>query len=276
MRGAVLANRELGMNVSGPGATNPTRTVEVLDRQINIFLPAIRETYEHLRMQDPALMGSLDVTMTIEANGSVSEVRFPVKRVSNDKLVSTVFDQMRNWVFPQAEVEAQLRFAMLFIPPGMDEASILLWEKRLGSRPVMEKPNEVAAPVAVASAHPPEREVGGTAPESRHEGPATAPPPKLAPLTRVQPSPESAPTSRGRSGEEAITGWYRVLYPTVLRSEPNESAKVVTRLSKGTRVRVVRLVREKWLEVRSVSDRPPGYLWWEDAMAEREEQAERR
>ncbi len=277
-RGIVLASRELGMSVSGPGASNPGRALDVLERQINVFLPEIRNAYESARAQDPALMGSFDVSMMIEANGGVSEVRFPVKRVSNDRLTAMVFDEMRNWMFPQADLESQLRFTMLFVPPGMDEASILLWEKRLGSRPVIEKSGDTVPPVAVAAARPPEKDDWDVNSRKRQGEP-------LAKMTLEEKSTtvtkEPAPTTppqanKGKSGEEEITGWYRVLYPSMLRAEPLESAKAITRLQKGTRIRVVRIIRGQWLEVRSISNRPPGFLWWEDAVAEREERAEQR
>ncbi|MBI3757964.1 MAG: hypothetical protein HY267_08305 [Deltaproteobacteria bacterium] len=268
-RGVVLANKELGMAVTGPGAGNPGRSVDELERQVGAFLPELRDAYERVRAQDPALLGSLDVTMTIEPKGEISDLRFPVKRVSNERLTSAVFDQMRGWIFPQTELPAQLRFTLLFVPPGMDEASILLWEKRLGGRPVIEKTSEASAPVAVAETQAPEkgaREENGKNLQKKPLAPAS---------TQASVAGIAARSGKGKNQSEEITGWYRVLYPSVLRAEPQESAAVVARLRKDVRVRVVHVIKGQWLEVRSVSDRPSGFLWSEDAIAERENRAER-
>ncbi len=271
MQGVVVANRELGMSVTGPGAGTPGRSLDVLERQVETFLPEVRDTYEHMRTQDSTLLGSLDVAMTIEPNGEISDLRFPVKRVSNERLTSAVFDQMRGWIFPQqAELPAQLRFTLLFVPPGMDEASILLWEKRLGSRPVIEKVGESPAPVVAAAQQAPEKGVSEESMQKRREKPLASASAKTLGSAAV-----SRPNNGGTQSEDII-GWYRVLYPATLRAEPQESAAVVTHLRKDARVRVVRVVKGQWLEVRSVSDRPPGFLWWEDAIAERENRADRR
>lgn len=274
--GVVLTNKELGMAVSGQGAGTPGRTVDVLERQVVTLLPDLREAYEHERAQEPALMGSLDVSMTVEPGGAVSDLRFPIKRVSSERLTATVFDQMRGWMFPSAELPVQLRFTLLFIPPGMDEASILLWEKRLGSRPVIEKVGETPEPTVVASAQPPGKKKAEEAPEKRSLDSPRSPAAKSPAAGRppVPPAP-SRPNKKDASPVE-LTGWYRVLYPTVLRDHPQTSAAVVTRLRKGVRVNVVNVIKGQWLEVRSIADRPSGFLWWEDAVPEQAEQAERR
>jgi hypothetical protein len=273
--GAVLANKELGMTVSGQGAGNPERSLDVLERQVLTFLPELRAVYEQERAQDPALMGSLDINMVIEPNGGVSDLRFPVKRVSHDRLTSAVFDRMRAWMFPPTDLPVQLRFTLLFVPPGMDDASIMLWEKRLGSRPVIERVGESLPPIIAAAAL--EKKPGE---EAQKEKQAKAPSTIRANPGVAEKRLATARDPRAKTREDTIpseiTGWYRVLYPTALRSAPQSSARVITQLQGGMRVRVVNVVRGQWLEVRSVSDRPPGFLWWEDAAPERAEKAERR
>lgn len=261
-RGVVLANRELGMTVSGQGSGNPARSLEVLERQVITLLPDVREIYDRERAQELGMMGSLDVNMTVEPNGGVSDLRFPVKRVSNDRLTSAVFDELRTWTFPPDDLPVQLRFTLLFIPPGMDEASILLWEKRLGSRPVIEKVGEAPPPV-LAAAPSPEKPSSG---ETSKQQPASA---VKKPAAVVATRPKSAATAKA-------AGWYRILQPTVLRAAPDLSSRAVAGLRKGLRVRVVGVVKGQWLEVHSVSNRPPGFLRLEDAAPERAERAERR
>jgi hypothetical protein len=189
----------------------------------------------------------LDVSVTIEPSGAVSEVRFPVKRVSNEWLTSAAFNQIRTWIFPPADLSVLLRFSVLFIPPSVDEAAILLWEQRLGSRPIIEKGAEAPASTAAIPSREPERTIAAA---------ATQEPPQAVPAAPPNPQPaQDAEPMR----------WYRVTRDTVLRTEPRESADVVRQLKKGIRVRVVGMVKGRWLEVHSVAKRPPGFLWWRDA-----------
>lgn len=251
-RGVVMANRELRMSASGPGVGHLDRSLDVLEQQIIALLPGLRDAYDNERAHEPTLMGSLDVSVTIEPSGAVSEVRFPVKRVSNEWLTSAAFAQIRTWIFPPAELPVLLRFSVLFVPPGVDEASILLWEKRLGSRPIVEKGAEAPASTGTVPSRGPERKLPEEAAKEQSQGAPVAPPSRDA----VQ----SAEPIR----------WYRVTKKTVLRTEPRESADVVRRLRKGLRVRVVGMVKGRWLEVHSVAKRPPGFLWWQDAEPEPE------
>lgn len=260
-RGIVLANRELGMAVHGQGSGNPARSLEMLERQVITLLPDIREIYDRERMNEPGMMGSLDVNMTIEPNGGVSDLRFPVKRVSNDRLTSAVFDELRTWTFPPDDLSVQLRFTLLFIPPGIDEASILLWEKRLGSRPVIEKVGEAPPPVIAAAPSPERLSSGETA--KQHAGAVKKPADVVAP--------RSKPTETAKA-----VGWYRILQPTVLRAAPDISSRAVAGLRKGLRVRVVGVVKGQWLEIHSINNRSPGFLRLEDAAPERTERAERK
>lgn len=274
-RGVVLANRELGMTVSGQGSGAPARSVEVLERQVVTLLPDVREVYERERAQDPGLMGSLDVTMTIEPNGEVSDLRFPVKRVSNERLTAAVFEALRAWTFPPDNLPVQLRFTMLFVPPGIDEASILLWEKRLGSRPVIEKVGEEPLP-AVAAVSPSQNQLSEERLKPQPSGPLTSLDKKHEDREKRPTSASAAPSQKSGTPGRMVSGWYRVLQPTVLRAEPSISSRAVAGLQKGLRVRVVRTVKGQWLEVHSVNNRPPGFLRVEDAAPERAEQAERR
>ena len=273
-QGMVLANKELGMTVSGQGAGSPERSLDVLERQVLTLLPELRAVYEQERTQDSALMGSLDINMVIEPNGEVSDLRFPVKRVSHDRLTSAVFDRMRAWTFSPTDLPVQLRLTLLFVPPEMDGASIMLWEKQLGSRPVIERIGDSPTPVVAAATlqEMPEE-------EAQKGKPGKTPSTIQAKPTDAEKRLATARDSRANKREDTlpseITGWYRVLYPTALRSAPQSSAQIITQLRGGTRVRVVNVVRGQWLEVRSVSDRPTGFLWWEDAALEYTEKAER-
>ncbi len=80
-----------------------------------------------------------------------------------------------------------------------------------------------------------------------------------APRRRAD-SPPSTPLSRA-----AEPGIYETRRPTAVYEEPFDSARVVTRIGKATRVTVVRSIRG-WLEVRSKHGNPPGFIRSDDAM----------
>ncbi|MCS6924268.1 MAG: AgmX/PglI C-terminal domain-containing protein [Candidatus Binatia bacterium] len=240
------------MVITGVETGGPTRSLEVLEEQILAFLPQLQEVYEQERLQDAGLMGSIDVSMTITPEGRVSDLRFPRTRVSSDKLVAAVFDRMRTWTFPPAEGRVQLRYTLLFVPPGVDRASIFMWEKHLGSRLVVDRGGEGAVPVTVASLPEP-----GQPPAAKKEAatpgkPAKRPPPPVPSRSRVE--------SAQRWESPTVLGWYRVIRPSALYAAPRDAADIITQLRPGTRVQVVKVVNGEWLEVRSVSNRPPGFL----------------
>jgi len=243
---SVLVSKELGMTVTGKGAGEPSRSVEVLEQQLLAFIPQIQEVYDHEREQDPNLMGTMDVSLTIEPTGHVSDLRFPLRRVSNERLVSAVFDRMRAWSFPPADEQVQLRYRLLFVPPGVDVASILTWEKQLGGQTVEDRSEE--------------RRVAAVAEPAKKTAPAPSRVTASRPKEPVVPPP-------------VVSGWYRVTAPTSLRAAPRSSSEVVARLSRGTRVRVVGLVAGEWLEVQSVKNRRPGFLYQGDAELERDGRA---
>jgi hypothetical protein len=245
---SVLAGKEVGMVITSKGGGESTRSVEGLEQQILSFLPQLQEVYDREREQNPNLMGSLDVSLAIAPGGQVSDLRFPLRRVTDEKFISAVFDRMRTWSFPPADEEVQLRFRLLFVPPGVDQASILTWEKQLNGRVLVDHGEESRV--------------------------ATAARPTLTKKVTPQVSPVASPRPRAIEATPAsITGWYRIVTPTLLRDAPRDSARVVTQLRPGTKIRVVSLVDGEWLEVRSVGDRPPGFLHRGDAKPERYERA---
>ncbi len=249
-QGTVLAGRELGMVVTGMQTGGPNRSLEVLEGQLLAFLSQLQEVYERERAQDPELMGSLDVSLTITPEGTISDLRFPRTRVSSEKLVAAVFDRMRTWTFPPAEGRVQLRYTLLFVPPGIDHTSIFTWEKHLASRLVIDRSGEEHTAVVTAPVPEP---VKSPAPKVV----AAAP---VKPVKRPTPPSPPRPETAKRREEPTVLGWYRVIRSSALYAAPRAAADIITQLRPGTRVRVVRVVNGEWLEVHSVSNRPPGFL----------------
>lgn len=84
-----------------------------------------------------------------------------------------------------------------------------------------------------------------------------------APAPRRRADPLPAPATPARRAAEP--GIYETRRPTAVYEEPYDSARVVTRIAKSTRVTVVRSVGD-WLEVRSKHGNPPGFIRSDDAM----------
>jgi len=274
------------MVVTGPTAGTEDRSLDVLEQQLLAFLPQLQRIYEHERTPDPMLLGSLEVQMQIEPTGIVSELRFPLKRISSEKLTVAVYDQMRTWRFPPAETQLGLRYRLLFIPPGLEAKSITAWEEKLAGRSVVDRGAEIPLPPAV------------TAPTGDAEPPLSTrkpSPAEKAGTAEKQPNPREVDSSRDpvprRSEHEVpdfpspmpekkspapfVPTWYQVTRPSVLYATPQVTADIVTHLLPGKRIWVVSVVKGEWLEVQSMSGRPLGFLPIETAHPEQLERASR-
>ena len=89
---------------------------------------------------------------------------------------------------------------------------------------------------------------------------------KAASATKTPPRPAepSPPPSRsGAARTAAELGVYQTLRATSVYEEPSASSRVVSQITKGTRVNVVRSLGD-WLEVRSKLNNPPGFVRRDD------------
>ena len=286
-QGQVLAGRDLGTVVTGSGSEAEARSLEALERQLMSFMPQLEEVYERERTQEPNLMGSLDVQMTIEPNGAVSDLRFPVKRVSSEKLTTAVYDHMRGWIFFPAESPVDFRYRLLFVPPGTEAASIVTWEKHLAGRMVIARGEgnvpplplspPAAAPAVAEQPLPPmvEKTPLANKPVPAEEPQELASAQAASPRKSDQEGSALPPLREKKRPSKLVPGWYEVTRLSVLYTTPDVTAEIVTRLAPGNRVWVVRVVDKDWLEVRSVKGRRPGFLPRETARPERRESAGR-
>jgi hypothetical protein len=88
-------------------------------------------------------------------------------------------------------------------------------------------------------------------------------PPTPSPPSASAPAPSSPPPPPPRRVAEP--GTYETVRATTVYEEPSSSSRVLSKISRGTRVAVVRAVGD-WLEVRSKHGNPPGYIRLDDAM----------
>jgi len=206
--------------------------------------------------------------------------------MSSVKLTVAVYDQMRTWRFPPAETPVGLRYRLLFIPPGLEAKSITAWEETLADRSIVDRgaehplPPAVTAPAGIAEPPlapktPSLAEQAGTAakqPDPR----AVASARDSVPRRSEQEVPDlPSPRHEKKSSAPFVPTWYQVTRPSVLYATPQVTAAIVTRLPPGKRIWVVSVVKGEWLEVQSLSGRPPGFLPIETARPERPERARR-
>jgi hypothetical protein len=81
---------------------------------------------------------------------------------------------------------------------------------------------------------------------------------------RVEPLPPTASSAPPRRAAEP--GIYETVRATSVYEDPSASSRVLSQISQGTRVNVVRSVGD-WLEVRSNRGNPPGFVRSDDAMS---------
>ena len=89
---------------------------------------------------------------------------------------------------------------------------------------------------------------------------------KTASATKTPPraaEPGPSPSRSGAARNAAELGVYQTLRATSVYEEPSASSRVVSQITKGTRVNVVRSLGD-WLEVRSRRDNPPGFVRRDD------------
>jgi hypothetical protein len=78
----------------------------------------------------------------------------------------------------------------------------------------------------------------------------------------VEPLPPASPApSAGRAAESGV---YETTRATAIYEDPSPSSRVISQISKGTRINVVSSAGD-WLEVRSRRGNPPGYVRADDA-----------
>jgi uncharacterized coiled-coil protein SlyX len=89
---------------------------------------------------------------------------------------------------------------------------------------------------------------------------------KAAPATKTPPRAGEPTTPASRSPVERSAtemGVYQTIRATSVYDGPSASARVLSQMTKGTRVNVVRSLGD-WLEVRSKSNNPPGFVRRDD------------
>jgi uncharacterized coiled-coil protein SlyX len=83
------------------------------------------------------------------------------------------------------------------------------------------------------------------------------------PASRPAAEPSTPASRSGGARSAAELGVYQTIRPTSVYEEPSASSRVLSQINKGTRVNVVRSLGD-WLEVRSKSNNPTGFVRRDD------------
>lgn len=242
----VIGAEELGFRVWGTGATDVNRRESLISEKIASQLASLRQLYQQEVQQKPDLMGSVTLQLTISPSGMVTKVQDFASRIKDKEFKKLVIDEAYKWRFPEASSGlTKVNYPLLFVPPGMDLATLIKWE-------------QVAGPKGPEPAELKESALSKEAVKST--GRRSPPDP-----TRPQPPDVSSRPPRPGSEGRIVNGPYEVLYPTSVYSEPREDSRRVARVEAGTRINVVG-GQGDWLEVRSKHGNPPGFIKKESAM----------
>ncbi len=262
--GQVLAAEELGFKVWGAAAVDPNRQESVISERIGSQLGNLRQLYQQEVQNKAQLMGTIILQLTISPTGGVTKVEEYAARIRDDEFKKMVINEAYKWIFPEASSGlVKVNYPLLFVPPGMDVASLAKWEQVVG--PAERKPEEpVGTTEFVEKTKPSERVARPSGDRGRLSEPAPTQDPTPRTATRVEPTqpspkPELERQRETKVVERKVIGPYEVLYPTSVYSEPRDDAQRVAQVEAGTKVNVVS-VQGDWLEVRSKHGRPPGFI----------------
>lgn len=108
-----------GGNGGGGGASGPAgRSNDSLLAVVRRYAPGIQFCYENELKRDPGLRGKLTVSLTVAADGRVTDVAVVEDSLGAPAVVGCALEQMRGWVFPVIESgTSTFKAPFVFTPP---------------------------------------------------------------------------------------------------------------------------------------------------------------
>jgi hypothetical protein len=261
----VLAAEELGFRVWGTGAVDVNRRKSLLSEKIASQLDGVRNFYQQQIQIKPSLMGSITLQLTVSPSGQVTRVEEFGAQIKDSEFKKSVIGEAYKWRFPEATSGlVQINYPLLFLPPGMDIATLVKWEQSISPRALATKDSTLAAG---EDAETSDQSIKSSPPEvadARKSPPSVPSPQPKFEETKVSrfPSPSSRQPVQQTPAPElatAVREQYEVLYPTSVYKEPREDSEKVASIPAGITVNVV-AIRGDWLEVRSKQGNPPGFI----------------
>jgi hypothetical protein len=117
--GRGLASRGVGPSLRAAAPTvSGSLNTEVIRRVVLRNLGQVRRCYENALRGNPALMGRLVPSFTIDAQGRVIAVRFTLNTLNDNTVTFCVEAALRRWIFPAPAggVTVTVSYPMNFAP----------------------------------------------------------------------------------------------------------------------------------------------------------------
>jgi hypothetical protein len=235
----VFLAQDLGFSVRN--AKDSVSDASKISARIESQLQGIRELYRQEVANNPTLAGGMTLQFNVAPSGEVSQVRELSSRLDDSDFKRAILAEVSRWSFTDI-VDDDLTVAcpLLFVHEGMDITTLVRWEKFLGNfgdKAAMVRPAANPAPTQQAKAtESPAAAAGAT---------------KTASVT-----PEKRGPTAGAAKEPKE---FQIKYPTALRKYPNFSSDSLITFTTGTKVSVLSKQGD-WLEVRSTSNGPTGFI----------------
>jgi hypothetical protein len=104
-----------------------SRSAKLLDDQ----LLNLRRLYGRWLVKNRDLMGTLSIRVKLDETGQVVQAEEIASRFTDPAFLAAVMREARNWKFQAGAESAQITIPLLFVPKGLDGATIARWEESL-------------------------------------------------------------------------------------------------------------------------------------------------
>ncbi len=227
----VLAVDTSGLSVRSKNASASTK--ELFEQAAMEHLARLHHTFNSWSERKQELMGSVSLTLMVDASGNVVRVDPVNSHVNNSSFVKTVIDDVREWKFPKGSTEAaEITIPLLFIPRGMDPEMIVQWERKIRSAP---RDDDSPRPAPIAMARPAVNDAE-----------------KVTDLTAAAPTPK--PKAQAKALIVVVAN-----RPLAMRDNPRYSANSVREVQEATQLSILES-RGDWLKVRSAAGGQVGFV----------------
>jgi len=223
----VVVAEELGFGVTDIGADDVNRRAQLMSDKIVSQLGSLSDLYRQQSQFNPSLMGRITLQLTVAQTGQVTKVEPLDSDFSDSEFKKSITTEASKWRFPETTMgDVKVNCPLLFIPPGIDVASIMKWEQSIGARAT--EPGVASKEISAAPS------TSSSSQKTEIKPPA---PPRKAP----------------------VAGSYETRRETAVYREPREDSEQVASIAAGIKVNVV-AVQGEWLEIRSKVGNPPGFI----------------
>ncbi len=242
---AVLAVDALGLKIQVKNA--PPSAQERFENVAVRHLARLHRTYSAWYQSDEDLMGSLHLTLKIDALGKVVSIHPETSYLANASFTDAVMAEVRNWKFPKGVLDgAEITVPLLFVPKGMDPSTAVQWER---NRRRTEEQEKIPFVLAIAG--------GSSALKEAKQ--ASKPVPPTADSHRPERIQASSLRRQEPRTEKEEQGAFKTKQSVALREKPRFSSKSVYEVDRDTELTVLGNEGD-WLKVKLAAANSVGFV----------------